>query len=108
MSSKYVARHNSTENILAVICRYASVHQSACTPSSIDDQKRELTSQQVNAELAKWKPSYDYGTDSVFSVTPPVVSPQDMALYEKSCRVATKGPLPSYSEYQLYVKQSNM
>ena len=85
-----------------VFCRYARVHQSACTPNG---QQKELTSQEVNAELAKWKPSYDYGTDSVFSVKPPVVSPQDMALYEKSCRVANQGPLPSYSEYQLYVKR---
>ena len=76
-------------------CRYVQVHQSACTPSYTDRQGKELTSQEVNAELARWKPSYDYGTDSVFSVTPPTVSPQDMALYEKSCRVAVKGPLPS-------------
>ncbi len=80
------------------------MHQSACTPSPINSKERELTSQEVNAELAKWKPSYNYGTDSVFSITPPVVSPQNMALYEKSCRVAVKGPVPSYSEYQLYVK----
>lgn len=84
-------------------CSYAKVYESACTPS-YPGQKRELTSEEVNAELARWKPKHDYGTDSVFSITPPVVSPQDMAIYEKSCRVAEKGPIFQTHEYRVYSK----
>lgn len=88
--------------MIACTCRYAKVQESACTPYI--GEERELTSDEVNAELSKWRPSYDYGTDSVFSITPPVVSPQNMAIYEKSCRVAEKGPIFSVTENQLYRK----
>ena len=84
-----------------MFCRYAEVQESACTPYS-GDSKRELTSEEVNAELSKWTPTHDYGTDSVFSINPPVVSSRDMAVYEKSCRVAEKGPIFSVAETQLY------
>lgn len=86
-----------------ISCSYAKVHESACTPYPEDNQ-RQLTSDEVNAELSRWKPSYDYGTDSVFSIAPPVVSAHDMAVYEKSCRVAEKGPYFSVPESQLYRK----
>lgn len=79
------------------------MHESACTPYD-EGQKKQLTSEEVNAELARWKPTYDYGTDSVFSITPPVVKPQDMAIYEKSCRVAEKGPVFQTTEYRVYSK----
>lgn len=99
-------QHSAARHILLVsplTCRYASVHESACMPYA-EGQKRELTSEEVNAELARWKPTHDYGTDSVFSITPPVVKPQDMAIYEKSCRVAEKGPVFQTTEYRLYSK----
>ena len=80
------------------------MHESACTLHSEKDRKTELTSEEVNAELERWRPTYDYGTDSVFSITPPVVSAQDMALYEKSCRVAEKGPVFSVPQNQVYRK----
>lgn len=84
--------------------RYAKVHESACTPCYDEGQKKELTSEEVNAELARWKPTHDYGTDSVFSITPPVVSPQDMAIYEKSCQVGEKGPVFQSAEHRVYCK----
>lgn len=79
------------------------MHENACTPNHGESTK-ELTSEEVNVELERWKPTHDYGTDSVFSITPPVVSPQDMALYEKSCRISEKGPVFQTTEYRVYSK----
>ena len=90
---------------MCLCCSYAKVYESACTPCLKKDQ--ELTSEEVNAELARWRPTHDYGTDSVFSITPPMVSPQDMAIYEKSCHVATRGPVFQTTEYQLYSQYIN-
>jgi hypothetical protein len=86
-----------------VLCRYASVHESVCTPYP-EGQRKQLTSEEVNAELARWKPTHDYSTDSVFSITPPIVKQQDMIIYEKSCRVAEKGPVLQTAEYRMYSK----
>ena len=88
--------------MFSACARYAQVYESAC--ASKDSGSKELTSEEVNAELERWKPTHDYGTDSVFSITPPLVSPQDMALYEKACRVAEKGPLFQTTEYRVYSK----
>ena len=68
-----------------------------------------MTSDLVNRELSLWEPSYDYGTDSVFKVKPPVVSKQDEIIYEESVIVGKKGPYPLPSEsidlYRRYAKQ---
>ena len=38
------------------------------------------------------EPAFDYGSDSVFGVAPPVVSPEDALIYQQAVRVATRGP----------------
>ena len=77
-----------------------------CAPSS---GKPELTSDLVNQELALWEPSYDYGTDSVFSVKPPKVPREDEIVYEDSVLVSKRGPFPvpvdSVEMYKTYAKQ---
>lgn len=77
------------------------MYESACTPHH-EGKKKELSSEEVNAELARWRPAHDYGRDSVFSITPPTVKPQDTAIYEKACRVAEKGPVFQTAEYRMY------
>ena len=78
-----------------------------CAPSN--DSSLELTSDLVNQELALWEPSYDYGTDSVFSIKPPKVPREDEIIYEESVMVATRGPFPlpqdSLDLYKNYAKQ---
>ena len=78
-----------------------------CSPSN--GGPLELTSDLVNQELALWEPTYDYGTDSVFSIKPPKVSKEDEIIYEESVMVAKKGPFPlpqdSLDLYKNYAKQ---
>ena len=55
------------------------------------------------------KPTYPYKNDSVFSVEPPVVSPEDMMIYEQSVRVANMGPQrPPTTSLQLYSQYADM
>lgn len=89
------------------LCRYAKIYQTACTPSV--DKDVNLTSDLVNQEIMQWEPTYDYGTDSVFSVAMPVVSKDSERVYENSVRVGTMGPLPvsQHSEkmYEEYAEE---
>lgn len=68
-----------------------------------------MTSDLVNQELALWEPSYNYGTDSVFEIKPPVVPQEDEMIYEDSVLVAKRGPFPlpqdSLDLYKNYAKQ---
>ena len=86
--------------------RYAKLHKSMCAPSC---GMPELTSDLVNQGLAQWEPSYDYGTDSVFSIKPPKVPREDEIIYEDSVSVAMRGPFPipvaSVELYKTYAKQ---
>ena len=79
------------------------MYETACTPYS-KGRLNELNSDIVNNELAKWEPLYDYGTDSVFSITPPVVSDRDNDIYEESCQVAEEGPSVSPSSELVHNK----
>ena len=82
------------------------MYESACTPFPSTSHDTELTSDLVNAELSIWEPTYDYGTDSVFSITPPLVSPDNDRIYEVSCQVAQKGPVSLAQKlYASYLKQ---
>ena len=87
--------------------RYADIHHTVCVQPS--DDVTELDSDLVNRELSLWEPTYDYGKDSVFSVTPPTVSEESKRLYEASVRVGTMGPLPipesSWRMYQEYAEE---
>ena len=78
-----------------------------CAPN--DDGPLELTSDLVNQELAMWEPTYDYGTDSVFSIKPPKVPREDEIIYEESVMVAKRGPFPlpqdSLDLYKNYARQ---
>ncbi len=73
------------------------------------DKDVQLTSDLVNQEIMQWEPTYDYGTDSVFSVAVPVVSEDSERVYEDSVRVGTMGPLPvpqdSEKLYEEYVRR---
>ena len=93
---------------LYVTSSYARIHETACTPC-MQRGDRELSSDGVNAELALWVPTYDYGSDSVFGVTPPQVSPEDEAIYHTACSVAEFGsvhvPQQSLQLYAKYIKQ---
>lgn len=52
---------------------------------------------------------YPYKNDSVFCVEPPVVSPEDMMVYEQSVRVATMGPqCPPATSLELYSQYADI
>ena len=94
--------------VVVVVFSYAKIHESACSPPCMQKGMRELSSDGVNAELAQWEPTYDYGCDSVFSVSPPQVSADDEAIYHKSCGIAENGavhvPSQSLLLYSKYIK----
>lgn len=105
MKGTYSSELNAINHPCLFVYRYAQIYKTACTPKSENPQ--ELTSEVVNADLAKWEPTYDYGTDSVFSISPPKVSPEDEYIYETSCRVTENGPSATLDEnfYTEYLKQ---
>ena len=50
-----------------------------------------------------WLPTSSYGTDSVFSITPPTVSAESLRIYEQSVRTGQHGPSdPSDSSMAAY------
>jgi hypothetical protein len=88
--------------------RYARLHTTMCMPSTRGVDV-ELTSDAVNSDLAQWEPTYDYREDSVFSIEPPEVSPQDERVYERCVTVMTTGPLPpSQASLDLYTHYAKM
>ena len=55
------------------------------------------------------EPAYDYGTDSIFSIKPPVVSERDAQIYDASEQVALRGPaLPSPASVEIYSQYARM
>ena len=75
------------------------------------DTRTELTSDLVNRDLSLWEPTYDYGNDSVFGISPPVVSEESKRVYESSVRVGARGPQPvperSLRLYHEYANEYN-
>ena len=55
------------------------------------------------------QPTANYGTDSVFSITPPKVPAESQRVYEESVRVAQYGPRqPTDSTMEAYRHYADM
>ena len=40
------------------------------------------------------EPTCNYGSDSIFQITPPTVSDEDKLVYDTHCKIAQFGPRP--------------
>ena len=75
--------------------RFDRLYQLSCIPLQPEpNEDLVLTAQKVQKERLLWKPTCNYGSDSIFQITPPTVSDEDKLVYDTHCKIAQFGPRP--------------